>query len=132
MRKRPMVLNWHAKNKKLTRGLQQLFSGRKGIKLSPHFTTLRLGDKWARRLRPGDRVAISISDDPKKSNIIGYVLVRGTSLNAIPLLRRRDLRNNIGAKTYMGVLRDMQSVYPPKQEVSLFSIVSVLSLTVID
>ena len=104
------VLNWYAKDKKMTAGLRGCFRKRKG-KQKKNFVTIRRGDDWGKGLRPGDTVAISISDDPANPNVIGCAVVVAISLSDISHLEKDALKKNIGAKNWKRVLRDMKEVY---------------------
>ncbi len=119
------VLNWYAKNRRLIAGLKKKLHTKE---LFDPFVTMRLGPKWANKLNPGDRVAISVSDNPEKPNIIGYAEVVRVSKYLIFFLDKHpeDLAKNIGAKSWSQVLLDMQSVYGPS--VNLYSTISIIEL----
>lgn len=126
------VLNWYARPKRLTRGLRKLFRGKiktivEGREKFPSFITIRLGPKWASKLNPGDRVAISISDDPNKPNIIGYAEVGDVSKKTLFFMESKDLEKNIGAKAFRELFMDLQSVYG--SGVSVFSTISIIDLS---
>ena len=120
-----------AKNKRLTSGLRKLFKKRKASEIPPTFVTMRLGTKWADKLNPGDKVAISISDDSAKPNIIGHARVRMVKKCVIFQMSSEDedLQNNIGAKNWHQVVDDMQSVYGGAV-VSLDSIITIIEFMV--
>lgn len=118
------VLNWYAKDRRMTRGLEDLFNGRG---LPKDFITFRLGPKWADKLRPNQRVAISISDNPQKPKVVGYARVLSLSKKRMVLISVGELRKNIGVKNLLSLLSDTQSVYKPRS-VSLHSVVSVIAL----
>ena len=109
------ILNWHANNDKLTRGLKTKLTKIPDFTTSHRkfnrFVTIRLNIKWSDRLNPGDCVSVSISDDTANPNIFGYARVRSVKKTRIAHLTTSDLNKNIGAKTRRQVLSDMQSVY---------------------
>ncbi|MBI2676948.1 MAG: hypothetical protein HYX21_03340 [Candidatus Yanofskybacteria bacterium] len=124
------VLNWYD-NPKLVKGLRKFFVKRSGNMDCSSFVTMRHGPKWANKLSPGDRVAISISNDLRKPNIIGYAEVGIVKKSIIYWLGfidefERDLVENIGAKTMEGVLADMQSVYG--SHVGIRDVISIIEL----
>lgn len=121
------VLNWYGRNSKWTRGLRSLFqSARRGHRRL--FTTVRLGSKWANYLSPGNIVAISISDDPKKNDIIGYAEVWTVMKGAMGLLDDELLELNIGAKDWKRARKDMSKVYGEELDKYAYPIVSILNL----
>ena len=122
------VLNWFPGGR-YTKGLKSLF-GKKKKRENPDFRTLRMGPKWANRLNPGDRVAVSISDKPEKPNIIGYTEVIEVSKKIFYILKEKDFINNIGAKSWGQALHDMKAVYG--KEMNIYVVVSVLDLMVLD
>jgi len=117
------VLNWYAKDEKLTEGLKELF------KTSPpvYFVTIRLGGKWANKLKPGSRVAISISNNPKRPKVIGDASVVAVTKTFVLNIENRDLTRNIGAKEWLQMFKDMKSVYKPGT-ISTSSVVSVIKM----
>lgn len=121
------VLNWYAKDPKLTKGLERAVrqSVLDGNRRS--FATFRLGGKWARKLNPGMKVAISISDNSRKHKIIGYAVVISVAKKYLIDLSNQDLRQNIGAKNIVDVLYAMRQVYKPKSVVE-HSLVTVIEL----
>lgn len=123
------VLNWF-ENDKFTDGLRKLFSKRNvgGI---ASFVTMRLGPKWANNLNPGQKVAISISNDPENPRIIGNAEVKLVKKSSIAHLSKNDLVKNIGAKTKEAVLKAMQDVYKTKVNYHTDT-VSVLELFTLD
>ena len=129
---RTKVLNWYARDKKLTRGLRKLLSKRKVTENYRSFVTIRHGSKWADKLNPGDTVAISISDDPQKPSIIGYAEVGSVkkvilfNLGSLDHSLKEDLKDNIGAKDWSEVLIDMRSVYG--NHVGLYDTISIIRL----
>lgn len=124
------VLNWYAKNQKMARGLRKLFEKlRPGF--SKEFSTMRLGDKWADRLNPGRRVAISISDNPRSPHIVGHACVIGVEKKWFCDVTDRDLRKNIGAKQWEEAYKDMGTVYGHKK-FGMHSIVSAIRLVAVD
>lgn len=118
------VLNWYAKDKRMVKGLHSLFDGRG---LPKDFVTVRLGPKWADKLRPNQKLAISISDNPSKPKVIGYARVLYVSKKRMVLISGSELRKNIGAKDIIVLLDDMQSVYK-QRSIYLHSVVSVIAL----
>lgn len=137
---RMKVLNWYPKPRHLTKDLHKLFTKRKIGENFRSFVTMRHGTKWAHRLNPGDKVAISISKDPKKPNIIGYAEVATLKKSIIALLgslydvgtipRDEDLVQNIGAKKCLDVWSDMKKIYGP--HVGFYDIITIIDLTVLD
>lgn len=93
------------------------------------FVTIRLGPKWADKLNPGDRIAISISDNPKRPNIIGHAEVAWVKKGTIDSLTQDELLMNIGAKKAQDVWLDMRKVYNKPIKVGHHTI-SVLALFV--
>lgn len=128
MQKKIPVLNWYDK-RRLTVNLRKLMRKRKATGNYRSFTTMRLGDKWAKKLNPGDVVAISISDDPAQPHIIGYGEVGRVTKTSIICLEEYDLANNLGAKSVMDVYADMRRAYGD-ESVDLTSSITVIELTV--
>ncbi len=118
------VLNWYAKEPRMVRGLRTAMSKKRGAE---YFVTLRLGTKWAQRLNPGKKVAISVSDDPGKPNILGYALVVSVAKKELFDLSLDDLRRNIGARNCDQVFQDMQAAYSTRR-VFYTSIITVIEL----
>jgi len=116
------VLNWYDMDK-YTRGL---------IASMQHagflFITSRLGPKWADKLNPHDKIALSISNNPNKPHIIGIVEVVEVSKTTIGQLGESFFGMNVGAKTASGVVRAMRSAYPSGQIIDYGSVVSVIKL----
>ena len=123
-KKTAVVLNWYEIPQRFTRGLRKFFQKRAG----GSFITLRHGSKWADKLNPGDKVAISISNNPAKPNIIGYAIVQEVRKVILFYLRDEELTSNIGAKTRDDVWVAMNTAYAPKT-VGLYDTVSVIKLT---
>lgn len=123
-----VIMNWYSHNKNLTGGLKtRIKKSRTLIDRETRFTTIRLGTKWLNKLNPGDYVAISISDNPDKPNVIGYALVKSVSKTKLYLMNDSDFKLNIGAKTALKAFQDMKSVYGEKK-VDIYSIVTVIEL----
>ena len=123
------ILNWFEKDQKPTEGLREMVANAgNGLQL---FTTIRLGVRWANRLRPGSIVAISISNDPAKPKIIGQAKVGVVKKSKIDFLsdEDEDLGHNIGAKSRYQVLRDMKEVYG-EDKVGPGSVISIIELIV--
>lgn len=110
MKKVP-VLNWYGKDRKMVRGLRALFKD----KTRPTFATIRLGLKWAGRLKPGDDVQVSISDNPKRPKVIGSATVISVEKTTFSAIHYDTLKENIGARTFSQALDDMISVYGEKK-----------------
>lgn len=91
------------------------------------FITVRFGPKWADKLRPEQRINISVSDNPLKPKIIGHARVLSVSKKLMTHITNRELRKNIGAKSVLQVHDDLATVYK-KKKVSLISVVSVIEL----
>ena len=120
----PLVLNWYGENEQLTEGLNEKLTDKKDS-----FITIRLGNKYANLLNPGDEVAISVSDNPENPNIVGFAKV-GVIKKAILIdlqIQEESLEKNIGAKNWDQVLHDMRSVYGHNR-VSEFSTITVIEL----
>ena len=118
------VLNWYAKDPAMLSGLREFFIPPASLR---HFATIRLGTKWAQGLDHHDIVAVSISDDPKKPNVIGFAEIKLVLEVKIKDLKLSDLERNIGAKTHVDVVRDMRKVYG-KKKVDGNSVVTLLWL----
>ena len=122
MGKETPVLNWYAKESRLTTSLvDQLNEGHKA------FSTIRRGNKWADRLNPDETVAISISDDPNFPNVVGYAIVLRVIKTNISILSEENLRNNIGAKNKHQVVEDMRAAYQDNM-INEYSLISVIEL----
>lgn len=122
------ILNWYAKDESMTRGLRRLFRRRRSVVEGKRsFITMRLGPKWANRLNPGARVAVSISDDPKEPNIIGHACVVSAAKRWLIDVPGHELSRNIGAKSIEQIWKDLELVYGPKR-VSTSSVISVIEL----
>ena len=129
------VFNWLAKNKRLTKGLRELFETKIKQDENPlTFVTMRLGTKWADRLSPGDKVAISISNNVSKNlNVIGYAKVRMVKKCLTYQLSDddKDLQKNIGAKTWDQVGADMREVYGVDAFIDSRSVITIIEFMVI-
>ncbi|GEM_PF-6427982 len=117
------ILTWYGRNESWTKELRELIA-----KKDPSgFVTMRLGTKWADRLNPGTRIALSISDNPQQPNVIGHARVRTAKKGVIRMLDTVELTNNIGANTREGVLAAMQEVYQDPA-INMDSTITVLDL----
>lgn len=116
------VLNWYGKDNKMIKGLANK------LKAGKSFVTIRLGSKWANKLDPLQRIAISISDDPAVNKIIGYARVVLVKKVNIENLSKKDLARNIGAKTKKDVWKALESVYKMRVNYPL-AMISVLELS---
>ena len=122
------LLNWHSSNKRLIKGLRaRVKKSETLIDGNTRFTTVRLGTKWLDKLNPGDYVAVSVSNDLDKPNVIGYALVKSVSKTRLHLMDDNDFKLNIGAKKAFRVFQDMKSVYGDGK-VTIYSIVTVIEL----
>ena len=123
-----VVLDWYSSNKRLTGGLRsKLKKSETLIDGKTRFTTIRLGTKWLDKLNPLDYVAVSISNEPNKLNIVGYAMVKNVSKTTLHFLYSSDLKFNIGAKKVSQALKDMRSVYG-KDRVNIYSVITVIEL----
>jgi len=109
-----IVLNWYD-NSKFTEGLREIFK-KKGQQ--PTFITMRLGEKWAKKLIAvpapiGYVVHISISNDPDNPNVIGQAMIESVRLGSVEsfVRDRAILEKNIGAKTWRRALKDIAKAY---------------------
>ena len=110
-----ITLNWYD-NGAFTEGLREIFKKKRKTRT---FITMRLGDKWARRLigassSPiGNVINISISNDPEKPNVIGQAMVASVRVGYVERMTtdRAILAKNIGAKTWRHALKDMANAY---------------------
>ncbi len=123
------VLNWYGDNPDLTEGLVERFEQRGTPE--GNIRTIRLGDKWANLLTPGEIIIVSIMDDQQIPHTIGYARVQRVQKGTLWDLQDNDesLAANIGAKTWNRVLKDMQSVYGKGEDgVGPDSVVSIIDI----
>jgi protein involved in polysaccharide export with SLBB domain len=124
-----LILNWYEKNC-WVRDLRKLFSRKREMEeLGETFVTMRLGSKWTDRLKPGDKVAISVSNDPNNANVIGYAGVISVKKVSLLHLSKNDLKKNIGSKSKDSVHKDMEKIY--KRAIPWDETVSVLELVAV-
>ena len=109
-----VVLNWYGKNSKWVRGLKKLLRKAKSEGGCTSFVTLRLGPKWANKLNPGQKVVISISDDPAKPEVIGTAEVGTVRKDFLGGVSKKEWEQNIGANNRWDAQRDMEKVYGVK------------------
>lgn len=126
---RPLVLNWCTRDPRMVKGLKKLFdrNARRN-----YFVTIRLGPKWADKLTPGQRVAISTTEElpaEAEPKTIGHAIVLSVEKNWLISISPQDLRSNIGARTLEQALIDMQEIYG-QSKVDVRSVVSVIRLVV--
>lgn len=120
------TLNWYAKPKKFTKGLRDLFSiDVKDGEWPRVFVTVRLGNKWAQRLSPGDFVDVAID-----GAVFGMAKVRKITTMQLNSLTAYDLTHNIGAKTPKAALKDMKKAYGEKA-VEPSSTITLIELAVV-
>ncbi len=117
---------WLTTDPKWTDGLQEKLMNKE------EFLTFRLGAKWFRNLNPWDVVNISVTDDPKNPSKrhLGQAEVLVTIKDTIRNLRNSGtamLYNNIGAKDWDQVLKDMKEVYG-ENKVTEDSVVTAIEL----
>lgn len=127
------LLNWYSSNEDLVKGLREAFvessTDAKDATDEPVLLTIRDGTKYADKLNPGDLVDVSISNNPEEPNVIGRGTVLATKKGTIAFFAGKGeyLGDNIGAKTWPQVRRDMDRVYP--HDVLYESVVSMIYFT---
>ena len=119
------VLNWFAKNRRMTQGLRALFKKRRGNRPPESFVTIRLGGKWFRKVTGNRTVLVSISNNPEKPDIVGHAKVLCSQIGLLKYFSD-ELAKNIGAKTIAQAAKDMSAAYGLK--VTPESVVTVLEL----
>jgi len=119
-------LSWLATEPKWTDGLLEKIDEKED------FITIRLGINWFNKVQPWDMVNISITVDINEPSKIclGQAEVLITIVDTIRSLRESGtalLFNNIGAKNWDEVLKDMKKIYG-EDKVTENSTISVIEL----
>ena len=109
------ILTWHEKkNKKLIKNLRKKLSSN----CVSSFITIWLGPEWADNLTRNDAGALSVKNGNRKRKIIAYAdvlevrKIKVLDLNTPSL--RSYVKNNIGSKNPLQIIRDMSIIHERK------------------
>lgn len=117
---------WMTTDPKWTEGLKEKLQDKEV------FITIRFGDKWFHKVKPWDKVKISVTDDPADptQTFLGEAKVLVTNKGTIGELRaagNATLEKNIGAKNWDQAKADIQKVYS-HENVTEDSIITIIEL----